>query len=130
MLIGEFLQSELDIEAFGCRALNPGSVGLQFPSAGLRIEADREYFSNAFLQAVIEDRCQDFDSPVQVPCHEVRRADEELFFAAGFEEAVHAGVFQEAADDGAHSNILGESSLSRPKAANAAHEKVDFHARL
>ncbi len=37
-------------------------------------------------------------------------------------------MLQEAADDGAHLDALGDAADAGPQAAHAAHDEIDFHA--
>src|SRR6266581_5732212 len=45
-------------------------------------------------------------------------------------EMIDPAVLQETSDDAAHANLIAEAANPRSQRANAAHKKINFHARL
>src|SRR5262249_197603 len=62
------------------------------------------------------------------------RGDVERGFGMGQSVAAAKGedaaMFEEASDDRARANVVGQSGHTWPQAANAAYDEIDLHARL
>src|SRR5690606_34190572 len=66
---------------------------------------------------------------IQVTLQPVGAGQENLLLAPG-QEVVDPAVFQEAADDRAHMDVVGDTGNARAQAAHAAHDQVDAHPGL
>ena len=82
------------------------------------------------LHLGVLDVHQGFDAAVEVPLHEVGRADVVLDrLLARAAEGEDARVLQIAPDDRAHADVLGHARHARPQRAPGAHDEVDLRAR-
>jgi hypothetical protein len=99
-----------------------GGVGDSSPRALCGAGADRRVYR-------IHDRREDLHAAVEVARHPVGARDVDLLVAA-VGEAERAPVLEEAVDDRAHLDALGEARDARAQAADAAHEQLDLDARL
>src|ERR1043166_7561462 len=77
----------------------------------------------------VADRRERLDAPIEVAFHHVGAADVHLLVPAVLEPE-DARVFQEAADDRAHADVIADAGDAGTQAADAADDHVDLHARL
>src|SRR5499426_958277 len=82
---------------------------------------------DALLDPFVFDREEDFDAAVEVAVHEVGAAQVDLFIAA-VDEAIDAGMFEEAPDDAADADRLAAAGPAGAQAADAADDQVYRHA--
>src|SRR5262247_581695 len=82
---------------------------------------------DALLDPFVFDREEDFDAAVEVAVHEVSAAQVDLFLTA-VDEAIDAGMFEEAPDDAADADRLAAAGPAGAQAADAADDQVDGHA--
>src|SRR5690606_6513550 len=96
------------------------SVCVELP--GLRIvrEVRIEVTADASLEILVQDREHDLDAPKEVSVHPIGAGTVDLLVAIVV-EVVATGMFEEAADDGAHPDALRNSGNARTQAANSAH---------
>src|ERR1035437_7271255 len=87
---------------------------------------------NLLVHGRIENRAQHLDPTVEIARHHVggENIDRRLRVrqAVARAEAIDATVFEEAADDGFHPDIVGQPRYARAQAADAAHHQIDVNA--
>src|ERR1035441_6171524 len=84
---------------------------------------------NLLVHGRIENRAQHLDPTVEIARHHVGggNIDRRLGVrqAVARTETIDAAVFEEAADDGFHPDIVGQPRHARAQAADAAHHQID-----
>ncbi len=71
---------------------------------------------------------QELDAAVQIARHQVGAAGIDLFFAS-VAEIIDAAVLEEATDNASHRDVFTDTRQASTKAAEAAHDEIDLHAR-
>src|SRR6266852_4854514 len=128
-LQGELLEALVRIQtALGRHAL-PRTVGSQLPCEDVIGKPDLEDLGEPAAQLRVRYGSHRFDAAVEVALHHVRRAQVPIGLAAAT-KTEDARVLQEAADDGAHPDALGQTRHPWPKGAHAADDEVDLRTRL
>src|SRR5215213_2611410 len=102
---------------------NPGAVRLQLPRSGALVEGDVEPVPNLSDVCWIGDRDQHFHPAIEVAVHQIRGADPDGWRTI-IGEPEEAAVFQEAAEDAAHPDVLAETRHTRSDRADAAYPEV------
>ena len=82
---------------------------------------------NLLADVLIVDRAGDFNALFSIARHKVSRSDIHTLVIS-LTEAIHAGVFEEATDDGNDLNILGFLRDIGQNAADTAHDHTHTHA--
>src|SRR5471032_3068675 len=113
----------------GRRVAHVAAVRLQAPAVGVVSEVAFQLFLDAHDQLLAFHREAGLYTLIEVALHPVGTGEEHLLFAA-VEEVEHPGVFQEAADDRAHVDVVGNPRNARAQAAHATHHQVDAHTGL
>ena len=109
---------------------DPRAVGLEAPRQRVVGEVELEDLVEPRAQPAIGDAQHRFDPAVEVARHHVGRSDHVLgVVATGLAESEDPRVLEEAADDRAHGDPLGQAGNARAQAADAAHDDVDARAR-
>src|SRR5262245_27181839 len=127
---GGFQQMFLQIELFLLGG--PGALvrPVHLQPAHFHIVGERgvqDFADDAFFDPFVFDREEDFDPAVEIAVHEVGAAQIDLFIAA-VDEAIDAGMFEEAADDAADADRLAAAGPAGAQTAYAADDQVDGHA--
>ncbi len=95
---GQFLQSYVGIHTCRRRDTLPGPIGTQGPGQIVVGQEDIEHLVDPELEIRIGDRNQGLDAAIEVPRHQVSRADVVMAGATPSAEAIDPGVLQVPAD--------------------------------
>ena len=94
---------------------------------------EHDLVQHLFVHGRVEDRQHRLDAAVEIALHEVGGSDIDMRLAMRQRLAaakhVNARVFEKASDDGAHADVVRQARHAGPQAADAAHDKIDLHAR-
>src|SRR6476660_3930948 len=100
----------------------PVTVGAQVPTPGRGIHRGVEYVVQLSSQPRVLDLGHHLDTSVEITMHHVGAADPELVDGA---EVNNPRVFEEAAEDRAHDDVVGVSGGARLERTDAAHYHLD-----
>ena len=87
----------------------------------------KSFVYHALFECAVFYRYGGFYAAEKVASHPVCTGEVNIFRAAVI-EVVHAGVFQQPPDDGAHADVVGQAGLLRTQGAHAAHNQINLHA--
>src|SRR5690606_36134861 len=107
----------------------PLAVGVELPRRVLRAHRELDVLDERRPLLLVDDRDERLGAAVEVAVHAVGAADvHDGAAAAG--ERVDARVLQEAAQHGAHADVLAQARDAGTQRADAAHREVHLHACL
>src|SRR5262245_40949644 len=110
------------------------AVGQELPALFVVLEVrDHDLAENLLMHRGIENRAQNFDTPVQVARHHVGGGNINRRFRMWQRvtraEAIYTPVLEDPANDGFYSDIFRQIRNPRPQATDPAHYEIDGNAR-
>ena len=104
---------------------HPATVGAEVPAGGGLGEGEVDEVGELDEVPGLDDAHEGLDPAVEVAVHHARAADVDLRVAAVVEPE-DARVLEEAAEDRAHADVLGQALDAGAQGADAAHPDVDL----
>src|SRR5262249_28182508 len=111
-----------------------GAVGQKFPALSIILEVrDHDLVEYLLVHGRVENRAEHLDAPVEVARHHIGGRDIyrrlRVRQAVTGAETIDAAMFQKPANDRFDADVVREARDARPQAGDAAHDKIDLHAR-